>query len=352
MTKKILSICIASYNRKDIIVSDVLSYLSLDDNRFIVTVQDDRSTDGAFEELEKISDDRLLLRRNTVNLGALQNAKAAMDNHKDCLYVLNLNDKDCLDAKVLPAFLDYLEKDKPYYGYVDLKNNIPFRVETINDGIDALKRLSYLCKHPSGFFWRSDLFHEEINEDYYKSLPPKFDYQFDLMYAHCAVRYPGVIVFIPLIINSMMRPQLAGAKSYSYTEENLYYGAKKRLETYELFLRDINILDVDDRTKEEIQYFVTRRNAEFVTTTLRLLLQHTEVCDHYNLTPRVVPLHEMVVNIKALLDIYSKYAPNYNKGLTLVYKKSFIFVRYTLSSFKMCVKELLWGFKQPTLVNA
>ena len=351
MSKKVLSICIASYNRKDIIVSDVKSYLSLDDNRFVVTVQDDRSTDGAFEELEKLNDDRLILRRNTVNLGALQNAKAALDNHEESLYVLNLNDKDCLDPKVIPPFLDYLEKEKPYYGYVDLKNNIPIHVDSIEKGIAALIRLSYLCKHPSGYFWRSDIFHEEINKDYYKNLPPKFDYQFDLLYAHCAVRFPGVIVYMPLIINSLMRIELAGAKSYSYTEENLYYGTKKRLETFDLFLRDIDVLETDDKTKRDVQFYVAKRTAGFVTTSLRLSLQHSDICDHYCLIPRIVPFSEMEANLNSVLHIYGNYAKLYNGRLAILFNKSFIFTRYSLSSIKMCVKEFLFGFDQKPLVN-
>ena len=75
MKQYVLSICIASYNRKDIIVSDVKKYLSLDDTRFQVIVQDDGSTDGTFQELEKIKDSRLKLRKNKVNLGGYKMQK-------------------------------------------------------------------------------------------------------------------------------------------------------------------------------------------------------------------------------------------------------------------------------------
>lgn len=351
MKKNILSICIASYNRKDIIIQDIKSYLTIDDTRFVITVQDDLSNDGTYEELLKIQDKRLIIRRNKTNLGALQNAKAALDNHEDSYFVLNLNDKDCLNPKMISTFLDYLEKDMPYYGYVDLRNNVPFSVTRIRQGKEALQKLSYLCKHPSGFFWRSDLFHEEINRNYYKNLPPRFDYQFDLLYAHFSVRYPGVIVYLPLIINSMMRPELSGAKSYSYTEENLYYGTNKRLETYELFLRDINDLEIDNTTKKQIQFCITKRTAGFVTNVLRLFLQHTDVCDHYNLKPRKVKFSEMNSNLNLVLRIYSKYAVYNNTWLELWTRKLFIRTRYTLSSLKMCIKEGLFGFRQKKLIN-
>jgi glycosyltransferase involved in cell wall biosynthesis len=326
-------------------VTDVKKYLSLDDTRFQVTVQDDGSTDGTYEELEKIKDSRLKLRRNLTNLGALQNAKAALDNNEESEYVLNLNDKDCIAPNVMPTFLDYLEEYEPYYGYVDLSNNKPINVETVNKGIDALERLSYTCKHPSGFFWRSDLFHEEINKDYYKELPPKFDYQFDLMYAHCAVRYDGVIVYMPLIINANMRPELAGNKSFSYNEENVFWGSSKRIETYELFLKDIRLLDIDNNSKQRIQRFVTRSTAGLVTTVLRYLLKHKEVCFHYNITPRRLPFLEMERNLCSVMRLYLKYAQSYSFLRAGVYA-SYLFARSTASSIKVCLKELFVPYKQ------
>ena len=346
----VLSICIASYNRKDIVVSDVKKYLSLDDTRFQVTVQDDGSTDGTFEELEKIKDSRLKLRRNPTNLGALQNAKAALDNNEESEYVLNLNDKDCIAPNVMPTFLDYLEENLPYYGYVDLSNNKPIYVETIEKGLNALTRLSYTCKHPSGFFWRSELFHEEINKEYYKSLPPKFDYQFDLMYAHCAVRHDGVIVYLPLIINANMRPELEGAKSYTYSEDNLFFGAKKRLETYELFLKDVNILNIDNKVKRRLQQNLTKSTSALVTTTLRYFLRHSVVCSHYNLTPRVVSFPEMIHNLYDTLKIYRKYATLYNSWFSATF---FIFEAYLYfgaESLFASIKDILIKYKESPLV--
>lgn len=349
MKQYVLSICIASYNRKDIIVADVKKYLSLDDTRFQVTVQDDGSTDGTYEELEKIKDSRLKLRRNPTNLGGLQNAKAALDNNEESEYVLNLNDKDCIAPNVMPTFLDYLEDNKPYYGYVDLSNNKPLYIETIKKGIDALTRLSYTCKHPSGFFWRSELFHEEINKEYYKQLPPKFDYQFDLMYAHCAVMYDGVIVYMPLIINANMRPELEGAKSYTYSEENIFFGTKKRLETYELFLKDIDILNTDVGFKKRIMYSLTKSTSSSVSIGLRFFLQHAIVCNHYNLEPRVVPFGEMLNNIKSVLKIFGKYAPHYYNFFSIASIKMKVYGYFGLRSLMVAIKEFFVPYKQAPL---
>lgn len=344
--EKLLCICIAAYNRKNIIVPDVNYYLSLNDDRFNVVVQDDGSTDGTYEELERINNPKLKLRRNPVNLGGLQNAKEAMDNNEEFEYVLKLDDKDLIDIAVLPQFLDYLEKYKPNYGYVDLSNNKPVHIEIVERGIEAINKIAYQCKHPSGFFWRYSLYHEEIHKDYYKKLPPKFDYQFDLMYAHCAVRYDGVIVYMPLIINSFMRPELAGNKSYSYSESNLFFGAPKRLETYEIFLKDIQELQVDVYTKRVVLLCVTNRTLVFVTSLLRYFLQHEEVCYHYNLTPRVVSVKEMESNIIDVLRIYKKYAKHFYGTIPLLFKNVFLFIRYTIINLKIEIKEKLIPYKQ------
>lgn len=341
MNKYILSICIASYNRRDILVPDVKKYLSLNDNRFVVTVQDDGSTDGTYEELQGINDPRLILRRNETNLGGLQNAKAALDNHKEALYVLNLNDKDYINVDLLSPFIDYLESKEPYYGFVDFLSKDPIHIERFEKGLDSIRKLSYQCVHPSGYFWRTELYHEEINCDYYNKLPPKFDYQFDLMFAHCAVRFPGDIVYMPLITYFYDRKELSGCKSYSYTENNLYFFTPKRLETYCLFLDDINILETDNNTKSIVQYSVTERTLMFVTSLLRSFLHNDVVCDHYNLRSRSLSFFEIESNIISVLRIYSRYI--------LLYKIKFaaykiimnLLIHHTVVNFKASLKEFL-----------
>lgn len=64
MEKKVLSICIPTYNRKEVLIDEIKQYLSVQDERFCIKVNDNCSTDGTVAALLQIHDDRLIVSRN------------------------------------------------------------------------------------------------------------------------------------------------------------------------------------------------------------------------------------------------------------------------------------------------
>ena len=83
-----------------------------------------------------------------------------------------------------------------------------------------------------------------------------------------------------------------------------------------------------------------------VTATLRFFLQHNTVCNHYNLTPRVLSFSEMETNLCSVLKIYSKYAVFYSGRIRVWLNKEYLFYRYTLALIKLCIKEMFVPFEQ------
>lgn len=312
MKKYILGICIASYNRKDVIIPDLKEYFSLDDQRFKVIVQDDGSNNGTLDELKAINDSRFTLRINPHNLGALPNAFAALSNNEDCEYVMNLNDKDCVHIEVLSKFLDYLESERPNYGVVKvygIKEN--FRIESFEKGVPSINNIAYSCEHPSGYFWRYDLFKAETSKDYYRSLNPKFDYQFDLLFAHCAVPCGGVILSYPLITMGLKRNTQTQIPTQTYNEDNLYFGFKERYKTLSIFIEDIKMLTLSKQEKENCLERVLKRFSFLSTFRIRSIFKDELVCHHYNLQKRIVSFGEMHRNqlliIKTFLNGTKEY---------------------------------------------
>lgn len=332
MKKYILGICIASYNRKDVIIPDLKEYFSLDDQRFKVIVQDDGSNNGTLEELEAIKDPRLTLRVNPHNLGALPNAFAALSNNEDCEYVMNLNDKDCVHIDVLPKFLDYLEKEKPNYGFVRVYGIVEnYKVERFDKGVPSINSIAYTCEHPSGYFWKSDLFGTETAKDYYKALNPKFDYQFDLLFAHCAVSCGGVILSYPLITMGTKRKEQKQVKTQTYNEDNLYFGFNEREKTFIIFLDDIiKLLDISQREKMRCLDRVLKLFINSTTIRLKDLLIDEAVCYHYNLKKRNVSFLEMYKNMLRILKDFT----NHTNGLPLSFRVKTVtkyYIRFFLS---------------------
>lgn len=331
--KYILGICIASYNRKDVIIPDLKNYFSLDDHRFKVIVQDDGSNNGTLEELKAIKDPRLTLRINPHNIGALPNALAALSNNGDCEYVMNLNDKDCVHIDVLPKFLDFLEKEKPNYGFVKVYGiKEDYKVEYFDKGVQSINNIAYTCEHPSGYFWRSDIFNIETLKDYYKSLNPKFDYQFDLLFAHCAVSYGGVIVSYPLITMGAKRKEQKQIATQTYNVDNLYFGFNERKKTFNIFIEDIKKLDITRSDKERCLDRIAKLFSNLTTIRLRYLLKDEFVCRHYNLRQRKLSFYQMHKNLIAILNIFL----NNTKDFSFFFRLKTIVKTY-LHFYAICV---------------
>lgn len=76
----------------------------------------------------------------------------ALSNNPDAEYLLFVIDKDFIDIHRLQDFIDYLQKKKPTFGYLDLYALCTEGVENFSAGREAMTKLGYLGKHPSGYF--------------------------------------------------------------------------------------------------------------------------------------------------------------------------------------------------------
>lgn len=305
--KKILSICIPTYNRKDVLLPDVKKYLSLNDNRFRIVIQDNNSSDGTFEEITTISDHRLCYNRNQENIGSIPNDIKVLSNQPS-EYVILILDKDYLNIKELPRFLDILESERPDFGYIDLSNNKPFKIHRFPKGKDALLNCSYLSKHPSGFFFKSSLWNNEVNQPYFKAIDPKFDFIFDVVCAHLACKYNGTIIDLPLIINASIREDVIETKTYTYNINNLYFSLNKRVDEFQIYFADMVSLSISQKLKKYLSKVLLNREIFSVTIVLRKIMSNKRSCDHHNLSERNVEFTEMHRNTCTLIKIFRKLA--------------------------------------------
>lgn len=100
----ILSICIATYNRKQLLLEllkDVLSY-EYDDIEIIVT--DNASPDGTWETISRILDKRLRIYRNDENYGAEYNWMRSL-LHGNGKYLMMCNDRQIVNIDAIGEFV-------------------------------------------------------------------------------------------------------------------------------------------------------------------------------------------------------------------------------------------------------
>lgn len=147
-----VSIVIATYNRRDLVLRTVASALEQDLEELEVIVSDDGSTDGTVAMLRGIQDPRLRIHGNTQNTGVWANWAAALRMARG-RYVVFLGDDDLLApdfASTLSGFLDCHREVSVVFAtlwLVDIEGNClekispPFHPDGFPTGRDLLLAL-------------------------------------------------------------------------------------------------------------------------------------------------------------------------------------------------------------------
>jgi len=115
MTKNpILSIFIATYNRKEILMKKLNDILGIPSADFDVFVLDDGSDDGTFDAIQGIKDTRLHAEQNIERQGLKENG--VMQNWYRLLemcdgqFAFHLNDRDLIDIHGLQELIIFLKE--------------------------------------------------------------------------------------------------------------------------------------------------------------------------------------------------------------------------------------------------
>jgi glycosyltransferase involved in cell wall biosynthesis len=304
--------------------------LAVKDNRFNIVIQDNASTDGTREELEAIEDSRLVYRRNETNIGPLPNAIRCLSDN-DSEYIMVLIDKDLLNVEELSSFIDVLEQQKPDYGYVRLECDKDGGVEAYDGGTSGIKNLGYLSKHPSGYFYRSELWDAMVNETWFKNIKSTFDFPFDNVAGALSLKYRGMIINKPLIKVANKRNMVEG-KTYTYNEKNFFFAPNVLDFNMSAYLQCLLAQDVDLKLKGFAAQVILQRNMAMKTVGWKNILANKVTCEHYNLAMRNVGIIEMLRNMSSSISLFrrmtKKEFPSYVifRICTRVYLKVLVYI--------------------------
>lgn len=303
----VLTICIPTYNRKDILLNDIKEYLSVADNRFAIRVSDNCSSDGTLAALEEIKDPRLIVTHNQENLGPVPNSLIA--NSGNCSeYIMEMLDKDHFNIPYLKRFLDFLETEHPFFGFVDLDISKPFGFVFTEAGYNNVLKTAYLDKHPSGHFYRTDLFEAVVKSDSFQKIDSSFDFPHEIINAELAVKYSSVIVEGPYVVNVNYRKELHGCKTKSYNEANIWFGVERRLIEYRYYIDNALSLNLPKNKVWKLAFRITNGAVFHVSTQLKALYGSKSICEHYCLRMRDVRIKEMLGNIQSVFAVFENEA--------------------------------------------
>lgn len=155
--EKILSVCIASYNKAEITTNLVTSLLTCKNPELEVVVVDNLSSDDTIAQLDRINDERLRVICNKINIGGAPNIAAALfaGNGRFCFYT---NDRDIVYPEKINSFIAFLKDNSEIGGGHCVRNIIPGIGQFIEHrGVDGILEMSFRDEHPTGYFFRRSL---------------------------------------------------------------------------------------------------------------------------------------------------------------------------------------------------
>lgn len=168
-----MSICIPTYNGNQRLLKLLKHILTSQRTDIEVVVTDNCSTDGTYELLKTLTDERLKLFRNQENLGAIGNGIEALSKGNG-RYLMLLLDRDILQVDFLDDYVDFLNSID---GGVVL-NMCQYLGKGTIAQLDVGQSAYYLCKapHPSYYTFKRDAFKRVeicetiLNNGYYPAL--------------------------------------------------------------------------------------------------------------------------------------------------------------------------------------
>ena len=327
----VLCICIPTYNRVDKLRNIVQNLLNCNDSRFLIAIQDNCSTDGTESYIKEIKSDKILYRKNQSNKGPSYNYLMSLCSNES-KYSLLVTDKDHVRVEFLSKFIDELEDHKPNYGIVELnvdpKETSKFVL--LEAGKNAIKKTAYLCRHPTGYFYRKGLITQDVVDNYLKTFGYEFPFPFEIINAHIGVLNDSTLIHRPLLSQETFE-ETAIVKSFSYSGNNLFFYPHNRIKQFEVFLNDLRSLKMDKKVEKDISLTLYARFLNNATLGYMNCMLDKRVLFHYCLEREKVPLRESYKNMRIIHAIYSEKCPNCSKYGTWFYD-AIIVIRVALLS--------------------
>lgn len=245
-----ISICIPTFNRGDLVYSNLSKLLEYTGGDLEVVVIDDASPDNTSELLGTIADPRLFLYRNESNLNFVDNFKEILRKARGD-WLFTLSDEDLVNAEIIKNLMDLVrdpahedlavmlgnirndEGPYPYYVYHNGSDYVPYRYENrrYTCGDEAVSALGFHHKYISGIMVRRDCIDWGILDCYSREqcgIAPQVD-----VYTRACVKGSGATFDLDFCIKRVAR----GQKSFiDQASSDSYKHPKNRMVQFKYYI--------------------------------------------------------------------------------------------------------------------
>lgn len=307
--KIMVSFCIASYNRYEVIKEIIEELLEINNDRFEIVVSDDKSPDDTAERLRTINDDRLKVYENKENVGSMQNIYESL-NRGSGEFLFYVNDRDNVMASKINEMIkifEELEKREVAYGKCvpEIKGDIKFQI--YKKGEDALRRFACRVSHPTGYFFRRDCWEHVKNKKAVFKKEKYGDYGFTHICAILALKHDGARVYGDFCDVGRERIDFKKVRSGFYnnrSDKRLWYTPEVQERELKIAYYFLKKIGVPQTTLNKI--LVDRFNECMcrVVINYKILVNQPANSYHYGVVP---PENTASISIKNGLYLWDKY---------------------------------------------
>lgn len=295
MSDILLSFCIPTYNRAEIVYQNVLNILACPDTDIEVVVHDNGSTDSTMNLLATICDKRLSVYTNGINKGVLFNILNALDKGQG-KYLIFSTDKDSFKKDSISKFKSFLQSQSQLAaGFCEYNSVETFEHEKFLKGFSAVNAIAYMAKHPTGYFFNNRLLKSINLIERFSDHGMVDTFPFDFMFAEMCLLGDGYI-YHPDLVTPETGGMAAKIKSFGTDgrKKDAFFSPESRLRMAINFSQHIATLNLSQKEKNWLIIGVFMRGLGGATFGYRKILRNLDLCEHYGMASRNVPNVEIM----------------------------------------------------------
>lgn len=290
-----MSIYIATYNRKHVLITSIKEILTLRNFDFDIWILDDCSSDGTVEELNKIQDRRLHIITNSMRIGIGKDGVMPnwlkLAEFCDGTFCFHLNDRDTIDKNKLIKLINFLKHNTDTMGGIC---NLLYGHKIYNS-TEAFLKIPYEASHPTGIIFNVDAFRKIDNRAAFYTKEYSYIHPHDLILGRLCEM--GKMFRFEKIWKLANSSSFQNNKSFLYKKggvNNSWFSPTERIKEYALFLAAIRSSIFPDAIKQAKAYSIAKHYLFYCTINYAYFISDPGQTAHYGIIPQKLSLREII----------------------------------------------------------
>lgn len=297
MKRKLLSVCISTYNRPEAIKKNLQNLINCDSDNYDIVVQDCGNNEETQKIVQSFNSDKIKYHKK-VTLG--NNSNAVMDNWRTALlrgdgeFVLYLNDRDSINVNELYKFIGFLDKNRNVVAGVCNRKYGAYCVYK-NENYRSFLNIPYNSYHPSGLVFRRDNLDNISDLNTIFTEKKCFIHPHDLLLAELSCLGP-LFSYTRKLWSLADNTSFKNNTSYFYDDnkviDDFWFSPKNRLIEFDLFVKHMLTLKIPRNIIEKKAINVSKRYLYLSTFNFAYYLEDEGQTAHYGIKRRKVEKSE------------------------------------------------------------